>query len=85
MKDDKLSKSIQRIEKSHKMSMSCLGVEDDTLTREAIDYVKVKMERLERLENYLDKWNKQLSIDGVNSKSMVANDIQHLIKERNNG
>ena len=84
MKDDKLSRSIQRIEKSHKMSMSCLGVDDDTITREAIEYVKSKIERLNRLENYLDKWNKQLGIDGVNSKSMVANDIQHLIKERNN-
>jgi phage-related protein len=31
---------------------------------------------------YLDKWNEQLGIDGVNSKGMVRNDIQYLIKER---
>ena len=39
-------------------------------------------DRLIKLEKYLDKWNEQLAISGVNSKSMVRNDIQYLIKER---
>lgn len=76
-------KSIDRIRKSHKMAMQELGVEDDTITSKAIEDVESKLDRLDKIERYLDKWNKQLSIDGVNSKSMVANDIQHLIKERN--
>ena len=36
---------------------------------------------LETIENYLKKWSQQLKISGVNSKSMVRNDIQYLLKE----
>ncbi len=44
--------------------------------------VLLDSDRLIKLETYLDKWNEQLGIDGVNSKDMVRNDIQYLIKER---
>lgn len=47
-----------------------------------LEYYAGLFERLEKLERYLDKWNEQLGIDGVNSKGMVRNDIQYLIKER---
>ena len=44
--------------------------------------IESKFKRLELLESYLDKWEEQLKIDGVNSKGMVLNDIQYLINER---
>lgn len=47
-----------------------------------LEYYLFLFERLEKLEKYLDKWNEQLGVSGVNSKSMVRNDIQYLIKER---
>ena len=47
-----------------------------------LEYYAGLFERLEKLERYLDKWNEQLGIDGVNSKGMVRADIQYLIKER---
>ena len=46
--------------------------------------VLLDSDRLIKLEKYLDKWSEQLAISGVNSKSMVRNDIQYLIKERLN-
>lgn len=39
-------------------------------------------ERLEMLERYLDKWTELLAMDGFNTKQMVKNDIQFLIKSR---
>ena len=39
-------------------------------------------ERLEMLERYLDKWYELLKVDGYNTKQMVKNDIQFLIKSR---
>ena len=33
------------------------------------------------LKSYLAKWKKQLQVEGVNSKSMVLNDIQYLLNE----
>lgn len=35
----------------------------------------------EKLLSYLEKWEKQLQIDGVNSKLMVRNDIQYLLND----
>lgn len=39
------------------------------------------LDRLEKLERYLVKWEEQLGIDGINSKGMVRADIQFLLKE----
>lgn len=39
------------------------------------------LDRLEKLERYLVKWEEQLGIDGVNSKGMVRADIQFLLKK----
>ena len=39
-------------------------------------------ERLKMLEGYLDKWYELLKVDGFNTKQMVKNDIQFLIKSR---
>ena len=46
-------------------------------------YYKVKtlLQEREKMITYLEKWQEQLKIDGVNSKGMVANDIQYLLKE----
>lgn len=38
---------------------------------------------LKTIHSYLQKWSQQLKIDGVNSKSMVLNDIKFLLKEKN--
>lgn len=35
----------------------------------------------EKIKSYLEKWNEQLAVDGVNSKGMVRADIQYLLKE----
>ena len=62
-----------------------LGYLDVILTLQTsglLEFYADLFERLEKLERYLDKWNEQLGIDGVNSKGMVRNDIQYLIKER---
>jgi len=37
--------------------------------------------KLELILEYLIKWEEQLAVDGVNSKSMVRNDIGYLLKE----
>ena len=52
--------------------------------QEAFNQIEEKLKRADKLESYLQKWSKQLKIDGVNSKSMVLNDIQFLIKEGEN-
>ena len=36
---------------------------------------------IETIDSYLKKWSQQLKISGVNSKAMVLNDIQFLLKE----
>ena len=36
---------------------------------------------LNTIHRYLQKWETQLKIDGVNSKSMVLNDIKFLLKK----
>lgn len=39
---------------------------------------------IETIDSYLKKWSQQLKISGVNSKAMVLNDIQFLLKEKEN-
>lgn len=48
---------------------------------ECLHTIEKDLERLEKLERYLVKWDEQLGIDGVNSKGMVRADIQFLLKE----
>jgi len=43
------------------------------------DSIKEKDDTIQALKEYLIKWNDMLQVDGVNSKSMVRNDIQHLL------
>lgn len=42
---------------------------------------KPQAEILEKIKRKLRKWETLLSIDGANTKGMVRNDIQHLLKE----
>lgn len=78
-----MNKALDRIKKSHKCAMGCLGIEDnDPITLEAIEDVEKDLKRLDLIESYLDKWLHQLSKDGYNTKMMVLNDIQYLIKTR---
>lgn len=49
--------------------------------KEFFDIIEKDLNRLEKLERYLVKWEEQLGIDGVNSKGMVRADIQFLLKE----
>jgi len=39
------------------------------------------LKELQKARRYHIKWYEQLSIDGCNSKQMVRNDIQFLLKE----
>ena len=43
------------------------------------DSIKQKDDTIQALKEYLIKWNDMLQVDGANSKSMVRNDIQHLL------
>ena len=43
------------------------------------DSIKQKDDTIQALKDYLIKWDDMLQLDGVNSKSMVRNDIQHLL------
>ena len=45
------------------------------------DSIKEKDATIQNLKEYLNKWNNMLQVDGVNSKSMVRNDIQHLLNK----
>ena len=45
------------------------------------DGIKEKDDTIKSLKEYLSKWNNMLQVDGVNSKSMVRNDIQHLLNK----
>lgn len=81
---EEIRKAMERVKKSHFMAMKELGVVDDSYTREALEKVECAIDRLERLECYLNKWNNQLKYDtkGVEKKSTIANDIQYLINTR---
>ena len=39
------------------------------------------IELAESIENKLERWLELLKTDGINSKCMVANDIQHILEE----
>ena len=51
-------------------------------TNQALWNVKTCMEYCMLLVSYLTKWSVELKVDGVNSKGMVLNDIQYLLKEK---
>lgn len=55
-----------------------ITVED--ITPHRCEVIEKALQRLEVLESYLVRWNDLLKIDGINSKSMVLNDIQYLLK-----
>ena len=40
--------------------------------------ISKSLDRLCKLENFLDKWQEQLKLEGIDSKMMVLNDIQYL-------
>lgn len=53
------------------------------LNNELLDFyitTKADLKRLKQLDNYLVKWQELLSHDGLNTKTMVRNDIQFLLK-----
>ncbi len=55
-----------------------VGTYDEAL--EWVSQIEKDEKNLELITRYLKKWYKQLAIDGCNSKSMVRNDIQYLLK-----
>ena len=61
-------------------------IERDFKMSETIESLKKKNNELEyeisKYKSYMIKWQDQLKIDGVNSKGMVLNDIQFLLKEK---
>ncbi len=57
----------------------------DFLNKELLDFyktIKADLKRLKQLDKYLVKWKELLSHDGLNTKTMVRNDIQYLLKEK---
>ena len=53
------------------------------LAQEDLDYSETIKHILYTIPNKLERWLELLQTDGCNSKSMVANDIQYLLKEIN--
>ncbi|MBO5711743.1 MAG: hypothetical protein J6R47_02795 [Acholeplasmatales bacterium] len=51
-------------------------------TAKALDIIKEVRDYCMLLVSYLTKWSVELKVDGVNSKGMVLNDIQYLLKEK---
>ena len=47
----------------------------------ARDTLKANLRLIHKFRRYLYKWQKQLSQDGLNTKTMVKNDIQYLLKK----
>ena len=71
---------IQNVEVSRKEGGSL-----DFLNKELLDFfktIKADLKRLDKLDKYLVKWQELLSHDGLNTKTMVRNDIQFLLKEK---
>lgn len=55
---------------------------DDFDKDKEIEVLKQAVLRLDQLERKLDRWAELLKCDGVNSKTMVANDIQFMRETR---
>lgn len=49
--------------------------------KEELDYFETIEKILNRIESNLNRWYELLKTDGINSKLMVANDIQAVLKE----
>lgn len=54
------------------------------IIEEEYENLRLRNRKLEgeiaKYKSYMFKWQDQLKVDGVNSKGMVLNDIQYLIK-----
>ena len=50
-------------------------------TAKALDIIREVSYYCMLLVSYMNKWKIELKVDGVNSKSMVLNDIEDLLKE----
>ena len=48
---------------------------------EEFDYYETIESMFNRFENSLERWLELLETDGIDSKNMVANDIQHILEE----
>ncbi len=51
---------------------------------ETLKTIKVTLLKAQELESKLQRWYELLSTDGINSKQMVKNDIQYLLKGNRN-
>lgn len=53
----------------------------ETFKDECIATLEAAIDKKEELESKLQRWYDLLSMDGINSKQMVKNDIQFLLKD----
>ena len=53
----------------------------DYINKERILDIKSALKVLETIKHKLERWLELLQTDGINSKSIVMNDIQYLLKE----
>lgn len=49
--------------------------------KQDVNLLKNACKITDKIESYLNRWYELLKTDGINSKLMVANDIQALLKE----
>lgn len=54
------------------------------ITKEWLLEIKQALLKAQELESKLQRWYDLLSMDGINSNQMVKNDIQYLLKGKNN-
>lgn len=59
-----------------------INISDDEYEIVEVDVFEL-LNQTEMIKRYLTKWQEQLGFDGCNSKGMVRNDIQHLLKQLN--
>ena len=74
-----LNEAIKRIEQETCPATHIPDFDKEECLKVIEDSIKQKDDTIQALKEYLIKWNDMLQVDGVNSKSMVRNDIQHLL------
>lgn len=86
MENLKVNEAIKRIRQETCPATYMPDFDKEQCLKVIEDSIKQKDDTIQALKEYLIKWDDMLQLDGVNSKSMVRNDIRHLLGKlgRNN-
>lgn len=81
MENLKVNEAIKRIRQETCPATYMQDFDKEQCLKVIEDSIKQKDDTIQALKEYLIKWEDMLQLDGVNSKSMVRNDIQHLLRK----